>query len=394
MRNLSDSEQEKIKLLTKNQVSLVLIEPTKNGLKKSIMDATGSVRNYLKIEKIHDFELQKQGPENKVQIPTIIHSGFRIKASKASLYRPKTKKGDPRIWFSGLKEYAAPEDIIVITYFDSQFQIFNLTKLDISGLINSTIINPFKEFISAINFSKSEISVELLDKLKLISKRGFVKSKVNSDTGIGRTVESLLGIEMNSSKKPDYKGIELKSFRNGRNNRKELFSKVPDWNLSKFKSRSEILDTFGYFDEKDIFRLFTTWRGTGKNAQGLILKIDDEKDRLLLNSDRKEINDFIVWELEVLRKALLTKHKETFWIKAESKIENNNEYFHFTDVEHTKNPMIDKFAVLVETGAITVDYTMKRKQNGGVRDRGCNFKLKGNSLDLLFPASESYNLLV
>ena len=113
-----------------------------------------------------------------------------------------------------------------------------------------------------------------------------------------------------------------------------------------------------------------------------------------MNSDRKEINDFIVWELEVLRKALSTKHKETFWIKAESKIENNNEYFHFTDVEHTKNPMTDKFAVLVETGAITVDYTMKRKQNGGVRDRGCNFKLKGNSLDLLFPASESYNLLV
>ena len=188
--------------------------------------------------------------------------------------------------------------------------------------------------------------------------RGFIKSKVNSDTGIGRALESLLGIEMNSSKNPDYKGIELKSFRDSRNNRKGLFAKVPDWNLSKYKSRSEILDTFGYLDENGIFRLFTTWRGTEKNAQGLILKIDDKKDRLLLNSDRKEINDFIVWELEVLRKELLKKHKETFWIKAESKIENNNKYFHSKAVENSKNPMTDKFGVLVQTGAITIDYIM------------------------------------
>ena len=299
----------------------------------------------------------------------MIHYGFKLKTSKASLYRPRTKKGDPRIWFSGLKEYAEPEDIIAITYFDSEFHIFNLTKLDIIGLVNSKIINPFKEFISNINFSKSEISKELLDKLKQISKKGFVKSKVNSDTGIGRTIESLLGIEMNSSKNPDYKGIELKSSRDSRKNRKGLFAKVPDWNLSKFKSTSEILDAFGYLDENNNSRLFTTWRGTGKNAQGLILKIDRKDDRLLLNSDRKEINDFLVWELKVLRKTLLTKHKETFWITAESKIENNNEYFHFTDVEHTKNPMTDKFEILVENGAITVDYTMKKRKRYSQRQR-------------------------
>jgi hypothetical protein len=56
VRKLTDEEQEKIKLLTKNQVSLTLIEPTENGLKKSIMDATGSVRSYLKSENIHDYE--------------------------------------------------------------------------------------------------------------------------------------------------------------------------------------------------------------------------------------------------------------------------------------------------------------------------------------------------
>jgi len=391
VRKLTDAEQEKIKLLTKNQVSLTLIEPTETGLIKSIMDATGSVRSYLKSENIHDYELQNQGTESKVMITAVIHTGFKIIKSKASLYRPSTKKGDPRIWFYGLTKIADPNDIIAITYYNDSFQVFNLTKLNVTELINSPIINPFQELISSINFEESEISIELLNKLKIISKKGFVKSEVNSDTGIGRTIESLLGIEMNSSKAPDYKGIELKSFRNKRNNRKGLFGKTPNWNLSKFKSRVEILDTFGYW-ESGIFRLYNTMRGTGRNAQGLMLRIEYNKDWLLENSDRPEIGDFLVWELETLRKALLKKHKETFWIKAESKIENNNEYFHFKEVEHTKNPMVDKFEILVETGAITMDYPIKRMPDGKVIDKGCNFKLNSNCLDLLFPPSANYDL--
>ena len=132
MRKLTDAEQEKIKLLTKNQVSITLIEPTETGLKKSIMDATGSVRSYLKSENIHDYELQQQGTESKVMTPAIIHTGFKTINSQASLYRPSTKKGDPRIWFYSLTKVADPNDIIAITFYNDSFQVFNLTKLDIS----------------------------------------------------------------------------------------------------------------------------------------------------------------------------------------------------------------------------------------------------------------------
>ena len=92
MRVLTDLEQSKIKILTKNQVSLSLIEPTETGLKKSIMDATGSVRNFLKENNIHDYDIQGQGPENKVQINAIIYQDFQVIQSIASLYRPQTKK--------------------------------------------------------------------------------------------------------------------------------------------------------------------------------------------------------------------------------------------------------------------------------------------------------------
>jgi hypothetical protein len=393
MRKLTVEEQNKIKLLTKNQVSLCLIEPTENGLKKSIMDATGSVRSFMKAENIHDYNLQKQGPENKEIIPTIIYTEFNTIITKASLYRPKTKNGDPRIWFYQLTKIANPNDIIAINFFKGSFNVFNLTKLDVIGLVDSFISSPFKELISEINSFESKVSLELLFKLKKVASYGFIKSDINNDTGIGRTLESLLGIKMNSSKSPDYKGIEIKSFRGKKNNRKGLFGKTPNWELSKFKSRVEILDNFGYWED-GIFRLYNTIRGTGRNKQGLILRIEDKKDWLIENSDNKNIGDFLVWELETLRKALLLKHKETFWIKADSRLIGKNEYFHFREVEHTKNPMVDKFGLLIETGAITLDYPIKRLSNGKVVDKGCNFKLNSSSLDLLFPPSENYDLTI
>ena len=392
MRPLAPTEENRLKILTQKSISLTLIQPTETGLIKSIMDATGQVRVYLKNNNVHDYNLQRQGQENKIVMSGIIYEGFTTFSTKISLYRPNTKKGDPRIWISGLTKYAIPDDIIAIIYFDNNFHVFNLTQLNIIELLNSEIANPIQDLITEINSKESEIAVELLTKLRRIAGKGFIKSEVNADTGIGRTLESLLGIKMNSSKTPDYKGIELKSSRDKRNNRRSLFGKTPNWELSKFKSRVEILDAFGYWNN-GIFRLYNTMRATGRNAQGLILKIEYDQDWLLENSDRVEIGDFLVWELEILRKSLLKKHKETFWISAESKRIDSNEYFLYKEVEHTKNPMIDKFELLIETGAITVDYPIKRMPNEQVVDKGCNFKLNSNCLDLLFPPSEHYNLL-
>lgn len=393
MRALTNLEQQKIKLLTKNQISIALIEPTKTGLEKSIMDATGSVRSFLKGNNIHDYDNQRQGPNHKVVISSLIYTEFKTTNSKASLYRPATKKGDPRIWFSGLTKIASPNDIITIIFFGNSFHIFNLTQLNIEELINSAVLNPLKELIEEISHTENEVAFELLAKLRNITSNGYVKSMVNADTGVGRTLETLLGIEMNSSKSPDYKGIELKSFRDNRGTRKGLFGKTPDWELSKFKSRVEILDNFGYVGDKGDFRIYNTIRATGRNAQGLILKIESEKDWLVENSDRLEIGDFLVWQLEVLKKALVKKHKETFWISTDSKIIDGNEYFLYKEAEHTKNPLVNQFDLLIEMGAITVDYNIKRKLNGSVEDGGCNFKIKPNSLNLLFPPSEIYSLI-
>ena len=392
MRKLSTVEINRIKLLTEKSVELTLIEPTENGLQKSIMDATGSVRIYLKSKSVHDFDLQKQGPKNKIQIPSQLISADGLISSVASLYRPVTKKGDPRIWFKGLGNYADANDILGIVEFEKQLYVLNITQLDLKKLVEAKTTNPLKELVNEINVILNEIADELLFRLRAIAAKGFVPALLQADTSIGRTLEKLLGIEMNSSRTPDYKGIELKSARENKGTRKGLFAKTPNWELSKFKNRNEILDAFGYW-EKDVFRLYNTIRATGRNKQGLILRTDYEQDYLFENSDKKEIGDFLIWELSVLRNALATKHKETFWIKAQSKTENGKEYFLFKSAEHTKSPLLNQFGLLIDIGHITLDYPIKRLANGSVIDKGCNFKLKPTALNMLFPPSSSYSLL-
>ena len=392
MRALTTLEKQKIKLLTKNQVTLALIEPTKTGLNKSIMDATGSVRNFLKENNIHDYENQKQGPNYKVVISAQIYTEFKTTNSKASLYRPSTKKGDPRIWFSGLTKFSSPNDIITIIFFDDLFHVFNLTQLNIEELIGSSIYNPLKELITEISHAEHQIAFELLSMLRKVASKGPIPSMVAADTSVGRTLETALGIDINSSKKPDYKGIELKSFRSSRSNRKNLFAQVPDWNLSKLKSSEEILNEFGYIRGED-FKLYCTVSSITKNSQGLSLRLDSEVKQLIENSDKPEVGDFVIWTLEKLHSRLKEKHKETFWVEAESTNIDGREYFQYTLVEHTKKPITSQFDLLIDQGIITLDHLIKRNAKGNVIEKGPIFKIKPKGLELLFPPSENYSLI-
>ena len=393
MRQLREIEINRIKLLTENSVELTLIEPTKTGLEKSIMDATGSVRSYLKAKTIHDFETQEQGQASKVLIKSILVKDDEFISSVASLYRPNTKKGDPRIWFKGLGTYSKANDILGIIEYQKVLYVINITQLNLKNLLSIGVKNPLKELVDEIRHTSNETSDELLQMLNKIAQRGLVPAMLNADTAIGRTLEMLLGIDINSSKKPDYKGIELKSYRDKRGNRKNLFAQVPEWNLSKFKSSAEILDNFGYNRGED-FKLYCTVSSIVRNSQGLMLKLDNNTRQLLENSDKSNIGDFVVWGLETLHKRLLEKHNETFWIAADSKIIDGKEFFQYKKIEHTKKPIVSQFDILLEQGIITLDHLIKRKVTGSVVEKGPIFKIKPNSLDLLFPPSQSYNLLV
>ena len=398
MRKLSPVEEKRLAVLTAKSVEACLIEPTKTGLGKAILDATDPVRRHLTEKSIHDYSTQGLGAkEHGIQVKAHMLSEGLVIPSVASLYRPKTKKGDPRVWFKSLPSYAKTNDILALIIHDDEIYVLNLTQLPLVEIVEQRRTGPICELLNEVSQGARIISDELLLKIKQIAQSGPARSvtEMKADTAIGRTLETMLGIEINSRKEPDYKGIELKSYRaqrKGRENRKNLFAQVPNWELSKFKSSKEILNNFGYDRDGD-FKLYCTVSTKVKNSQGLQLELNQKADQLLESSDDRDIGVFATWLMDDLRTRLLEKHNETFWVAADSESIDGQEYFQFTNVLHTRKPIATQFDILVEQGAITIDHLIKRTLTGGAKEKGPLFKIESAALEMLFPPSKSYELL-
>lgn len=393
MKALTNLEIENTKLLTNMGAKFSLLESTPTILKKGYFDAIKPFREFLINGGIHDYESQGRGQEHKVLKTSRLIADNAFIESRTSFYRPNAKpnkaNGDPRIWFSQLPKIMNPYEKIAIIEHDCVLYVVNISRVDLNSFLERTEGSPLKDLITEITDINAVVVKELLGKLRELAK-DWIPSEVQADTGIGRTLESCLGIKMNGSKAPDYKGIELKSNRDNKGNRKTLFTQVPNWSISKFKSSREIFDKFSYISQVDGKRgLRCTMSALKPNSQGLYLKVEAEKGYLHEMSDK--YGKVCIWELDDLHARLLEKHKQTFWISAENRVENGIEYFKYKEVEFTRNPNIAQFDTLLEQGMITVDHLMSLRDNGQLKESP-SFKIKPNSLDLLIPNSIHYNL--
>jgi hypothetical protein len=367
-------------------IEFSMFEPTITGLKKSIIDATSSVRSHFELEKFHFFDQQGQGGNHKVTKCAYFVTIDAITSSKVSLYRPKTKQGDPRMWFSKLQSFAQPTEKIAIVVFDDGLYLFNFSCICLENLTSES---EAAKFIAHYVNSKNSIAEELLKKLKKIAKSP-IKSIIKGDTAVGMAVEFALNIVANSSKQPDYKGIELKAGR-GEKNRASLFAQVADWSISPCKSSADILDKYGYQREDD-FKLYCTVSAQKVNSQGLRFFYDESADQLI-EKDRDN-NNVAIWQGTLLRKRLLEKHTETFWINATSIMINGVEHFKLISVTHTKRPLESQLLPLIQSGMITMDHLIKRKGGSkpSVSEKGPLFKIDKRNLAFLFPEPKVYFL--
>ena len=386
MLSISDTRIEDVLPFFSNKgIDVALLVPTDTGMDKSIMDATTPIRQFLLRNKIHDYDIQEQGPDNKVLYPAFFVTADGVIETTTSLYRPVTKNGDPRIWFKGLKQYCNPKNLLGIVSNGKALFIFNLSNPAIINAIQSDGIAA--KILDDIADITNAVADELLTKLKIIHGMGFVDTVTRGDTGIGMTLERLLGIPPNADKTPDYKGIEIKATRKriGRQNRVNLFSQVPNWEKSKLTAQ-EILDTYGYMKDGRK-QLYVTVNATSPNPQGLFFYVDENVDTLF-NKSRQTgtgvINDVALWELEALRDRLNEKHHETFWVKAANRTESDIEQFRFDSVVHTRKPNAHLLGALLDQSIITMDYTLSQKETR-VRDHGYLFKIKPENVELLFP---------
>jgi len=123
--NLVQINKEK---LEEQGVDFAIIIPTETGLKKNIIDATSTVRAFLKRNDIHDYDIQQNGPNHKVKINGVLVDSDRDEIStEISLYK-SNGRGDCRIWFSGLGNFVIPKDELAIYCVDGVVNILNLNK--------------------------------------------------------------------------------------------------------------------------------------------------------------------------------------------------------------------------------------------------------------------------
>jgi len=118
-----------IENLGNSEINYAILVPTETGLEKGIMDAVSGVREFLKNNRIHDYDEQELGPDHKVKINCVLNSLTSSLASQATLYR-SNGRGDYRIWFSNLNEFAEANNELALVNLDGVINVLNLSTID------------------------------------------------------------------------------------------------------------------------------------------------------------------------------------------------------------------------------------------------------------------------
>jgi hypothetical protein len=136
----------------------VFLVPTKTGIEKSIMDATLPVRRYLDSVGCHNYARQEQGQEHKGRVKSFLVYADRLEPTIATLYRPSSGNGDPRIWFKGLNNHVAAGNLLAILYLDNALYVINCsdpTVLDSADKVGS----PLGEIVARVRSTEDPIRV-------------------------------------------------------------------------------------------------------------------------------------------------------------------------------------------------------------------------------------------
>ena len=373
----------------------VVVVLTETMLAKSIIDASAPIRAMFKRTNTHDFDAQEQGPEAKSTVSALIISvGYGVVAtldSQASLYRPKTKDGDPRFWLYRLGSRASTGDTLAIgVTADRTIVAVNLSAAQ-SDAEWSAVEAEFAALEVAENPERNPSLDRLIVKLTAIARAGPTRAHGHGDTAVGRTMETALGIAINSSKDPDWEGVvELKFGRPRPAQRRTMFAKVPNWKLSRLKSSREILERFGY-QRDGVFRLYVEV-GAKPNSRGLSLRADEKAGLIRESSTLPGLPEVAVWQLADLQDAMLNKHQQTCWIVCEESEEAGITHFQPTEVQYTRAPRVDLIPLLIEAGEMTVDHLIK-EEHGAVREKGPLWKISKAASPQLLPVVSNFKLL-
>lgn len=236
---------------------------------------------------------------------------------------------------------------------------------------------------------------QIIKEFNRIKDLGYIKSRRNSSTGIGKTFEDYLGVTENNDKLPDFAGFEVKSQRTLTSSFLTLFTKSP---TGPKGANTYLRDTYGeeykeYVGLKKIHTsIFSDRFNTYRNQYAFKIKNESEKDRIILVikslSTQQVIDDKIYWSYEALEKALIQKLQALFYVTAKTRREKGIEYFHYNKAKIFLQPNFNNFLSLIDEGKLMIDIRIgsykSGKKKGKTHDHGTGFRIKPADLNCLY----------
>lgn len=228
---------------------------------------------------------------------------------------------------------------------------------------------------------------ELITELREIKKQGFVKTHRSGNTGIGKTLEDLLGIDENNIAGPNGHQTELKSARKGSSSMLTLFTKSP----RPARINAKLLQKFGRTLDNGKKKLHTTLNAVSKNTlygkEGFRIDVHDDIVEIAHSDYGTMPTPY--WEKQELEKAFNRKYpRNLLYVKADYRCSGKDEEFHFNEACLMHGFDFDNFIRLLKKGDILVDIRIGQYPDGRPHDHGTGFRVLQDKLDLCFTSRE------
>jgi len=209
--------------------------------------------------------------------------------------------------------------------------------------------------------------------LEKIKAMGFVKTHRAHNTGIGKTLEDLLGIEENNIRLPDVGEIEIKAKRIGSNSMLTLATKAP-------KPRGinrKLFEQYKYLDTEGYYNLHSIVYGSRNNLQGF--RINYKEGKLFLEN---KFNIEAYWGEDIFSDVLVSKSNKILLVFADAKGEtkSGSEQFHYLEAYLLHGLNVSKFQTAIEKDYLKVDIRIgvyrSGKNKGKYHDHGTGFRIQ------------------
>ncbi|RPD35616.1 hypothetical protein HWHPT5561_06695 [Petrotoga sp. HWH.PT.55.6.1] len=209
---------------------------------------------------------------------------------------------------------------------------------------------------------------------------GYVPSLRKGPTGIGFTLESLLGLTETNIPVPDLGGrIEIKAARRDSNSLITLFT----FNRGVWQIRTiDFIEQYGYIDKNGRKSIYCTVSSDSYNNQGLIIKVRKDNQSLELLDKRNKL--LALWSIYSLVGKFLNKLGMVLFVLADTKKVDKIEQFHFNEAYMLYNPLTDNFIDALEKSIVKIDFRMHIKENNTIRNHGTGIRIKEIDLPLLY----------